>query len=240
MMENKTILLDPTDDVRVNLDTGSSIPVGHKLAVRNIKAGEYVRKYGEIIGVAKCDISAGEWVHSHNLRSSLDEERTYSYTPTARPMPTSRPLTFKGYMREDGTVGIRNDIYIIPTVGCVNGVCRELQRLANGYKRGAVDHIVALTHQFGCSQLGDDGENIKKLLCSVAMNPNAAFVLIVGLGCENNSLASMKEYLDREGRGNIAYLVAQECEDELAEGERILRGLIDRMSDMKREEHPIS
>ncbi len=218
----KKTVLDERDSVAVLLEADGNIPAGHKIAREDIAKGEYVYKYGEIIGVAKTDIKAGEWVHSHNLRSSLDEEREYSYDLKAYDLPKGEERTFLGYVRSDGSVGIRNDIYIIPTVGCVNGICKNIEDEVKAIKPDSIDHVVTLTHQFGCSQLGDDGENIKRLLCSAALNPNAAFVLVVGLGCENNTLDGMRAYLEENGRGNIAYLRAQDFEDEVAEGVRII------------------
>lgn len=216
----KTTILDERDSVEVLLEKNDNIPAGHKIARKNIKKGDYVYKYGEIIGVAKADIKSGEWVHSHNLRSSLDEEREYTYSHKEYKLPTYEERTFLGYVRADGEVGIRNDVYIIPTVGCVNGVCKNIEDRTEALKPDNIDHVITLTHQFGCSQLGDDGENIAKLLCSAAMNPNAAFVLVVGLGCENNTLDGMKKRL--AGRTNVAYLKAQDFSDEVEEGVKII------------------
>ena len=218
----KTVVLDERDSVEVVLEGDGNIPCGHKIARLDINKDSYVYKYGEIIGVAKSDIKKGEWVHSHNLRSSLDEEREYTYERKTYELPKFDDRTFMGYLREDGSVGIRNDVYIIPTVGCVNGVCKNIEDRARALKPSTIDHVITLTHQFGCSQLGDDGENIAKLLCSAAMNPNAAFVLIVGLGCENNTLDGMKKRLDENGRTNVAYIKAQDFEDEVEEGVRII------------------
>ena len=144
--------------------------------------------------------------------------------------------TFLGYKREYGRAGIRNEIYIIPTVGCVNNVCMRLAKDAQKLVGGSIDGIFALTHQFGCSQLGEDNENIKKLLCAIALNPNASFVLFVGLGCENNGLDGIKEYLAPYKRDNIAYYNCQDVEDEHAYGMGILQGFAQKAKAFKREE----
>lgn len=218
----KKIVLDERDSVAVVLESDGGVPAGHKIARRAIRSGEHVYKYGEIIGVAKCDINEGEWVHTHNLRSALDERREYTYDRREYELPKDSGRTFLGYVREDGRVGIRNDVYIIPTVGCVNGVCKSIEAAARAGKPECIDHVVALTHQFGCSQLGDDGENIKRLLVSAALNPNAAFVLIVGLGCENNTLDGVRDAISAAGGDRVAYMKTQDLEDEVAEGVKII------------------
>ena len=130
-------------------------------------------------------------MHTHNLKSHLDEKPIYKYDFSAV-NTTKEKATFLGYKRKQGRAGIRNEIYIIPTVGCVNNVCIRLARDIKKYVTGSLDGVYAFTHQFGCSQLGEDNENIKKLLCSIALNPNATFVLFVGLGCENNNIDVFK------------------------------------------------
>ena len=181
----KEVIINNKDNVGVCLEGNERIPSGHKFALRAITKGEYVIKYGEIIGRATQDIAQGEWVHTHNVKSHLDENVAYRYEFNAN-IPPKNNYTFQGFKREYGRAGIRNEIYIIPTVGCVNNACMRLAKDAQRYITGSIDGIFALTHQFGCSQLGEDNENIKKVLCSIALNPNASFVLFVGLGCENN------------------------------------------------------
>ena len=188
------MIIHEKDNIGVCLEGNETIPAGHKYALKHICAGEAVIKYGEIIGRATQDIREGEWVHTHNVRSHLDESVEYDYDFHAN-VPPAEKHTFLGYKRSHGRAGIRNEIYIIPTVGCVNNVCLRLAKDAQKYMSGSIDGIFALTHQFGCSQLGEDNENIKKLLCAVALNPNASYVLFVGLGCENNGMDGIKEYL---------------------------------------------
>ena len=235
----KTVIINEKDNVGVCLDGSESIPSGHKFALRPISCGEYIVKYGEIIGRATADIQQGEWVHTHNVKSHLDENVAYRYAFNAK-IPQKTKATFQGFKRKQGRAGIRNEIYIIPTVGCVNNACMRLAKDAQKYVQGSIDGIFALTHQFGCSQLGEDNENIKKLLCAVALNPNASYVLFVGLGCENNGMDGIKEYLAPYQRDNIAYFNCQDVEDEHAYGMAILKEFADRAKDFKREEVDMS
>ena len=229
------IVLHEKDNVGVCLTPTEKIPAGHKIALCPIAAGEYVIKYGEAIGRATQNIAKGAWVHTHNLTSHLDENVDYTYTPALEKY-TLHKKTFTGYKRKKGRAGVRNDIFIIPTVGCVNNVCKRLENEAQQYVTGSIDGIFALTHQFGCSQLGDDGENIRKLLCGIALNPNASFVLFVGLGCENNSLKGIQTYLEPYGRENIAYFNCQDAEDEIRYGLSILKEFAEKASRYEREE----
>ncbi len=230
-----TVIINKKDNVGINLTGNDKIPAGHKFALRDIAKDQLVIKYGQIIGRATEDIKEGDWVHTHNVKSHLDEEVEYTYDYYVESLPATS-MTFKGFKRAKGRAGIRNEIYIIPTVGCVNDVCRRLEKAAQKFVTGSIDGIFALTHQFGCSQLGEDNENIKKLLCGVALNPNATFVLFVGLGCENNTLAGMKEYMEQFGVDNVAYYNSQDVEDEIAYGLDILKDFADKAKDLKREE----
>lgn len=232
-MEN--IIINKKDTVGVCLDGTDKIPAGHKYALKNIKKGEYVIKYGEIIGKATQDIEEGEWVHTHNLKSHLDEEPTYNYDFNAVKKEKSK-ATFKGFKRKFGRAGIRNEIYIIPTVGCVNNACIRMANEAQKFVKGSIDGIFALTHQFGCSQLGDDNENIKKLLCAVALNPNASYVLFVGLGCENNGMNGIIDYLKPYNRDNIAFFNCQDVEDEHAYGMKIIEDFANKAQSLQRED----
>lgn len=233
------VIINGKDNVGVSLKGDDKIPAGHKFAVRDVKKGEAVVKYGEVIGRASRDIKAGEWVHTHNVKSHLDETPEYSYDFAAATFPPENAV-FKGFKRKYGRAGVRNEIYIIPTVGCVNNVCRIIEKRAQKYVTGSIDGIFSLCHQFGCSQLGEDNENIKKLLCSVALNPNASFVLFVGLGCENNGLDGIKEYLQPFGRDNIAYFNCQDVKDEVEYGLSIVKDFAEKAKDYKREETPLS
>ena len=235
----KSVIINEKDNVGVCLDGNESIPAGHKYALFSIAKDECVIKYGEIIGRATQDIAKGEWVHTHNVKSHLDENVAYRYEFNAN-IPVKNTYTFQGFKRKQGRAGIRNEIYIIPTVGCVNNACIRMAKEAQQYITGSIDGVYALTHQFGCSQLGEDNENIKKLLCAIALNPNASFVLFVGLGCENNGMDGIKEYLAPYNRDNIVYFNCQDVEDEHAYGMEILKGFIDKAKDFQREEVDIS
>ena len=230
----KNVIINEKDSVGVCLDGTDKIPAGHKYALKDIKEGDYVIKYGEIIGRATQDIAKGEWVHTHNVKSHLDENVAYRYEFSANSFPKTT-ATFQGFKRAKGRAGIRNEIYIIPTVGCVNNACMRLANAAQKLVTGSIDGIFALTHQFGCSQLGEDNENIKKLLCSIALNPNASYVLFVGLGCENNGMDGIKEYLAPYGRDDIEYFNCQDVEDEHAYGMAILEKFAEKAKNLKRE-----
>ncbi len=233
MSKENLLIIHPSDNVAVTLAARGEIPAGHKIARRDIAAGEEVVKYGQVIGRATQTIRQGEWVHSHNLKSHLDETCNYTYAFSAAELK-QESRKFLGYPRRDNRAGIRNEIYIIPTVGCVNNVCLRLEKMAQKLIKGSVDGVFALTHQFGCSQLGQDHENIRNLLCAVARNPNASFVLFVGLGCENNQLSAIRQQLsDKE---NIAYLNCQDVEDELAVGMEILSSFAQKAAGLIRQE----
>lgn len=234
----KTLKINEKDNVAVALEDGD-IARGHKFALEDIQKGEPVIKYGEIIGRATTDISKGEWVHTHNVRSHLDEEPTYVYDYKESHID-SRNDTFLGYRRQWGDTGIRNEIYIIPTVGCVNQVCMRIREASLHLVGDGLDGIYALTHQFGCSQLGDDNENIKKLLCSIALNANAAFVLFVGLGCENNGLQGIKDVIAPYNRTNIEYFNCQDVTNEVEFGCEIITRFASETKTYSREERPLS
>ncbi len=225
------VLIGENDNVFVTLSGEGDIPAGHKIARYDIKAGETVIKYGAVIGRAVCNIKEGEWVHSHNVRSHLDEAVSYTYTPHLVNPPRGQG-SFMGYARKGARAGIRNEIYIIPTVGCVNDICRRLEKAAQCLISGSLDGIFALTHQFGCSQLGEDNENIKKLLCAIARNPNATYVLFVGLGCENNRLASIKEALS--DCDNMAFFDCRSVKDEFTYGMKILSDFAAKAAPLRR------
>ena len=218
--------IHPFDNVEVDLKNG------HKYATRDIPCGENVVKYGFPIGHAAKDIRAGEHVHTHNLKTNLSGTVTYEYDPEIPPLPTVEGApTFMGYRRENGDVGIRNEVWIVNTVGCVN---KTAERIAN--ETGAR----CFPHPFGCSQLGDDQSITQKILVGMIRHPNAAGVLVLGLGCENNRVADMKELLGDYDAERVRFLVAQEVEDEFLEGCRIVRELQKYAERYTREEIPAS
>ena len=205
------MIINPIDNVEVRED-------GHKYAVREIKNGENVIKYGMPIGHATGDIKVGEHVHVHNVATNLGECLEYEYNPVFAPEAEkpAEPLSIRAYRRKDGRVGIRNEIWVVPTVGCVNNLCERLARAADG---------IALTHPYGCSQLGDDHEMTANLLAALCRHPNAGGVLVVGLGCENNTLESFRARLGDVSALNIRFLLAQEPGDEYERGLALIREL---------------
>ena len=204
------------------------IPAGHKVALNAMHKGEHVIKYGFPIGEAKTDIPQGSHVHVHNLRTLLSGELEYQYHPHGKPLAARPAATFAGYPRRDGRVGVRNELWILPTVGCVNDVARALERRAQALVGGGVEGVYAFPHPYGCSQMGEDQEHTRAILCGLIRHPNAGAVLVLGLGCENSSIAVLQERLGRWDSQRVAFLECQAVEDELAEGERLLRELADR------------
>ena len=227
------------DNVAVLLEGTADIPAGHKQALTDIPKGDFVIKYGYPIGRATEDIPGGAWVHTHNLRSHLDEQPDYHYAFSAAASQWVTG-TFMGFPRKGRRAGIRNEIYIIPGVGCVNNVCMRLAAEAQRFLRGTLDGIYALTHPFGCSQLGQDHANIRKLLCAISQNPNAAFVLFVGLGCENNLLSGIQEELKDLPHEHIHYLNCQDVEDEYEIGLKKLCELAEQAACIERQEVDLS
>ena len=204
------VLISEKDNVKVCLDNG------HKYAARDIQKGEQVIKYGFPIGVASEDIKTGEQVHSHNLKTSLAGTLEYTYSPIKNEIKNTPPSMINAYVRKNGDIGIRNDIWIIPTVGCVNSIAKSL-----GDKTGAL----CFTHPYGCSQLGDDLSITQKVLCGLVKHPNAGGVLVLGLGCENNNIAEFKKTLGEYDEERIRFLNCQDFDDEIAEGVKIITEL---------------
>ena len=198
------------------------IPRGHKFALTGIKSGENVVKYGSPIGHALSEIPAGSWVHTHNVKTNLSGLLEYSYEPHECSLPVDRKATFEGYVREDGRVGIRNEIWIVNTVGCVNGTSKKLERLGNEMYGDRVDGIHCFVHPYGCSQLGDDLKNTQHLLASMVHHPNAGGVLVLSLGCENNNLNVFREVLGDINPDRVKFLITQDVEDEVEEGLKLL------------------
>lgn len=192
------------------------IPFGHKFALKDIKAGEDILKYGQVIGSAKKDIKKGQNVHTEEISTKLDDIISYEYKPKeVHEKLYNDKRYFYGYEREDGTVGTRNDIWIIPTVGCVNATARKIAEVSKEMNFEGIDDIVPVTHNMGCSQLGKDQETTQKILAGIAKNPNAGGVLILSLGCENNNLEKFLPYLGEYDKERIKFLVTQDQEDEL-------------------------
>lgn len=201
------------------------IPQGHKFALCHLAAGEAVIKYGCPIGVAKEEILPGAWIHTHNMKTGLGELLTYTYQPQFSPLAPGDERTFMGYRRSDGRAGVRNEIWIIPTVGCVNNIAGAIERGAQIYKTDAIDAIAAFPHPYGCSQMGDDQEHTRQILADLINHPNAGGVLVVGLGCENSNIDMLKGYIGPYDENRVKFLVCQESEDEIADGLKLIEEL---------------
>ena len=219
--------IHPDDNVEVSVQTG------HKRAIKDIAKGEAVIKYGYSIGNATEDIKAGDHVHSHNLKTGLKEGNVYTYEPnlTELKFDEVKDATFEGYLRENGDVGIRNEIWIVNTVGCVNALAERLSRLT-GAK--------CFPHPYGCSQLGDDHTVTQKILKGLVNHPNAAGVLVLALGCENNTLDSFKALLGDINEKRVKFLVVQKCEDEIEEGVKLIKELEAYRDTFKKQTFPVS
>jgi len=220
------MLIHELDNVEVNLENG------HKYAVRDIKQGEEVIKYGQPIGIAQKDIKKGDHVHSHNMKTALGENLTYIYDPKFTPLKKAdKEAYFMGYLRENGEVGIRNEIWIVNTVVCVNKVAERLAALT-----GAMH----FPHPNGCSQLGDDMSVTQKILAGMVNHPNAGGVLVLGLGCENNNLDEFKKVLGDYDTDRVKFLNTQDVEDEIEEGVKLINELKKYASRFERSRQPVS
>ena len=233
-MEAKYLKINPADNVAVaitalpagekltvdgkEITLNEDVPAGHKFALKDFAEGENVIKYGYPIGHARKAQKQGDWMNENNIKTNLSGLLEYTYNPvnvdlntTTLNLNTGAPnLTFRGYKRKNGDVGVRNEIWIIPTVGCVNGI---INQLAEGLRRETggkgVDAIMAYPHNYGCSQLGDDHENTKKILRDMVLHPNAGAVLVVGLGCENNQPDVFREFLGDYDQERVKFMVTE-------------------------------
>lgn len=219
-----------------------AIPVGHKIALADLNEQDQVIKYGYPIGHVLRRVQSGEWINEHILKTSLEGIQSYVYQPvkTELTIPADG-RTFQGYRRKNGLCGIRNEIWILPTVGCVNGVANRLaERLQKETGGKGVDAIRAFPHNYGCSQLGDDHENTRKILRDMVLHPNAGGVLVVGLGCENNQPAAFREFLGDYDTERVRFLVCQEVADEEEVGMQLLREIYALAAADVRTEQPLS
>ena len=224
------------------INVNDDVPQGHKIAIKPIKKGEHILKYAASIGVAQADVNVGDHIHVQNLRTGLGDNLSYCYNPNGKAIDLpDEGLTFDGYLRTNGEVGIRNELWIVPTVGCVNGQARLI---ANQLKQEAdlsnIDDVVVMGHQYGCSQLGDDHNNTQRALAQLIKHPNAGGVLVLGLGCENNQISSLKEVMGEYDQNRIQFLVSQDVEDEVEVGLEIVKELAKVMKQDKRSAQPVS
>lgn len=252
----KLIRINPRDNVAVALHpvaagetllvgggavtAAEEIPQGHKIALAAIAEGQPVVKYGYPIGHATADIAAGAWVHTHNMRTNLSGEEEYTYEPAVPAVEHTEPETFMGFRRKDGRVAVRNEIWIIPTVGCVNDVAKKLAAGSQDLVAGSVEGLYAFTHPYGCSQTGADHAQTRKLLAALARHPNAGAVLVLSLGCENLQHDQFVAELGDYDPERIKFLTCQEVKDEFAAGRALLEECAAYASQFKREPVPVS
>lgn len=221
----------------------TDIPAGHKMVLTDLSAGDNIIKYGFPTGHLTADVRKGSLVDHNNIRTNLEGLLDYSYTPdNISPVPAVNTATFRGFMRKDGNAGIRNEIWIIPTVGCVNGVVQEICRRFREEltKYPSIENVRAFTHNYGCSQLGEDHENTRRILADMVHHPNAAGVLVVALGCENNQLSSFRELAGDVDGDRVKFMESQKVAgDEVMHGLGLLREIAEAASEDRREEIPV-
>ena len=225
--------------ITINQDT----PAGHKILITDTEEGRDIIKYGYPIGHARQNLKAGDWVNENNLKTNLAGTLEYTYNPVNEQLTIkNEKRTFRGYVRANGEVGIRNEVWIVPTVGCVNGIA---ERLAEELKKETgcegIDTIYAWHHNYGCSQLSGDHENTRKVLRDIVLHPNAGAVLVLGLGCENNQPELFEQLLGDYDKERIKFLVTQKVDgDEVEAGMQILRELYAKAKKDSREDVPVS
>ena len=250
------IKINPSDNVAValtDLRAGEAVcgvvlkndvPRGHKIVLRDLRAGENVIKYGFPIGHVTRDAAAGTMIDHTCIKTNLEGLLDYNYTPSLVEIaPVADGRTFKGFRRSDGQVGIRNQIWILPTVGCVNGIAEKIAarfREEIAGKAGSVDAVIAFPHNYGCSQLGDDHENTRTILADMVHHPNAGGVLVVSLGCENNQLDAFREKVGPVDGSRVRMFVCQQVEDEIEYGLQQLREIFAVCSRDERVDVPVS
>ena len=258
-MEQTIIKINPADTVIVCLQAkskgdvvevdGKSItisqdtPAGHKILIADTPEGKDIIKYGYPIGHAKTDLKAGDWVNENNLKTNLSGTLEYTYSPVSETLDIKdEKRTFKGYVRKNGDVGTRNEIWIVPTVGCVNGIAERLAgQLRSETGEEGIDAVYAWHHNYGCSQLSGDHENTRKILRDITLHPNAGGVLVLGLGCENNQPEQFEKLLGDYDHDRIKFLVTQKVDgDEVEAGMEILRDLYAKAREDKREDVSVS
>lgn len=259
-MNNQAVIkIHPMDNVAIalsDLPQGFLLPLdgkeitlqqqvlsGHKIAITTLSKDAHIMKYGFPIGHATEEIPAGSWVHSHNMKTNLSGELTYEFIPKTHPVAESRHAQrmFKGYRRKDGQVGVRNEIWIINTVGCINKVAENLAKLGNQLlKADNFDGVQHFAHPYGCSQLGDDLTYTQKILANLIHHPNAGAVIVLGLGCENNYIELFKKTIGPYDEQRVSFLNVQESADEMEEGQLLLEKAFDYVATFERQALPIS
>ena len=229
-------------DDYIEIELLDDIKPGHKIAATDIRKGEHVIKYGYPIGQAIKDIKKGQWIHTHNIKTNLSGTLEYKYNPNfteKRIIDDSK--TFMGYKRKNGDVGIRNELWVVPTVGCINGIADMiLNRFKENIRTVGIDHIHVYKHNYGCSQLGDDLENTRNILLNIVKHPNAGGVLVLGLGCENNIIEEFEEKLGDYDKDRIKLLKTQAVSNEIEDGVKLLEEIYNVIKNDEREQVPLS
>lgn len=243
MSRPATLRIHPSDNVAVALVDQGEVSAGHKIALVDLTRGSEIIKYGFPIGELTEDVAAGDWVHSHNLRTALSETVEYVYEPAlAAPPKKSSDATFLGYRRPDGRVGTRNEIWVLNTVGCVNRSAERIARQGGDLLAGrpGIDGVHAFSHPYGCSQLGDDLRHTQRVLAGLLRHPNAGGVLVLGLGCENNQLDDLLRVAGDVDPRRLKFFNSQDVIDEVDEGIEAIRELADVMVGDERAPCPAS
>ena len=236
--KGETLHVDGTD-----VTLAEDIARGHKFTLVALDAGAPVIKYGFPIGYTKEAVAKGCHIHVHNLKTGLGDDLSYEYHPAnigCRACTLQEEdRFFYGYERPDGRVGVRNELWIVPTVGCVNAIAGAIARRCQDLKCDNIEAVVSYSHPYGCSQMGDDQENTRKALAGLINHPNAGGVLVLGLGCENSNIDVLKPYLGDYDENRIRFLVCQDVEDEVAEGVKVMTELAEEAAKVQRTKVPV-
>jgi Altronate dehydratase len=239
--DNVAVALKPIEKGRLIDVAGQEIlmlddiPQGHKFALQDISSGGEVIKYGFRIGNTKEDIKVGQWVHVHNIKTALGDLLEYEYNPDFTELAPTASATFNGFRRKDGQVGVRNEVWILPTVGCVNSIAKVIEQSTAHLATGSVDAIVSFPHPYGCSQMGEDQENTRKLIADMIHHPNAGAVLVMGLGCENCNLGIMEEYIGEYDPDRVKFIQCQDVADEIETSIKMIEDLANYAKTFERE-----
>lgn len=209
----------------LDLTAQTDVPAGHKIALEDIPQNGHIIKYGFPIGYAKEEILKGSHIHVHNLHTLLGGTLEYTWHPTYPKVDAVPPKTFPGFPRKNGEVGVRNELWIIPTVGCVNDIARSLERDAQKLVSGGLEAVYAFSHPYGCSQMGEDQEHTRQMLANLAIHPNAGGVLVLGLGCENSGVEEIKKRMGEYDESRVRFLICQQVEDEHAAAMQMIEEL---------------
>lgn len=226
----------------IDIVLNEDIARGHKFTLTDISEGENIIKYGFPIGHATSKVAKGSHVHVQNIKTNLGDNLEYTYNPQ-KEFPTSElpeTKTFMGYERADGRVGVRNELWIVPTVGCVNSIAKAIEKRCQHLVSDNIEAVVAYNHPYGCSQMGDDQENTREALASLINHPNAGGVLVLGLGCENSNIPVMMPYLGNYDKSRVRFLISQEVEDEVEEAVKIMEELAVAAGQKTRTPQPVS